>query len=335
MKRTCFASPGSVMITIMAIMVCVPGLVHADQNITQTFELKIGWNSLFTEVRPVVNDPDTLFEGTPIKKALTYYPENSPLQFIQDPDEAPWDKYGWSRWLPRGKRDAFIKNLFTIQPNQAYLLYCTEDYTLRLTGTPELKKQNWQPHAFNFVGFHVDETAPPTFFQFFEGSSAHSAFHIYYLHDNKWMRVKAPSGMNIASGQAYWVWCKGGSDHQGPMEVSLPGTGDELNFLPGVSELEIEVTNQAPNPLTFTLEPVSGNQVPLSLVKSVITEDTVVTYERFTSYSPEISLEPGETHNIRLAVYRREITADEVTGLLKLTDDIGNRVYIKVRAEKI
>ncbi len=119
------------------------------------------------------------------------------------------------------------------------------------------------------------------------------------------------------------------------MEIGLPGTGDGLNFLAAVDELEIEVTNRSPNPLTFTLESVSGNEVPLSLVKSVITEETVVTYEPFTSYSPEISLESGEKHRVRLAVRRKEITADEVTGLLKITDDLGDCYYIKVRAEKI
>ncbi|GEM_PF-2594092 len=111
------------------------------------------------------------------------------------------------------------------------------------------------------------------------------------------------------------------------MEIGLPGIGDGLNFLAAVDELEIEVTNRSPNPLTFTLESVSGNEVPLSLVKSVITEETVVTYEPFTSYSPEILLESGEKHEVRLAVRRKDITADEVTGLLKITDDLGDCYY--------
>ncbi len=320
-------------VIIMAIMLCVPGVALAAQEITQTFELKQGWNTVFTEIGLAETDPDVIFAGTPITLATTYHPENSPVQFIQDPDEAPWDKHGWSRWYPRGTREVLFKNLFTIQANQPYLLYCTEDHILQLTGTPQFKKQTWQPNAFNFVGFHVDETAPPTFAQFFEDSSAHAASRIYYLQGSRWLRVPDPSKVNIASGQAYWMWCEGGSDHQGPMEVNLPGRGDELNFLLGVNELKIEVTNPSPNSLTLTLEPVSGNEVPLCLMKSVVTEDTVVTYERFTSY--QTSLASGEKHNIRLTVYRREITADEVTGLLKLADDIGNRVYIKVRAEKI
>ncbi len=119
------------------------------------------------------------------------------------------------------------------------------------------------------------------------------------------------------------------------MEIGLPGTGDGLNFLAAVDELEIEVTNRSPNPLTFTLAPVGTLPVPLSLVTSTLTEETVVSYEPFTTYSPEVSLEPGEKHKVRLAVRRKEVTTDEVGGLLRICDDIGDCRYISVRAEKI
>ena len=320
---------------MIIIALTIPGLLHAGQEITQTLDLKAGWNAVHLEIGPAEADPDIIFEGTPVTQALTYYPKNSPVQFIQDPAETPWEKSGWSRWVPSDRPEALLKNLFALQANQPYLLYCDADHTLRITGTPAFRKQRWQPDSFNFVGFHTDKTAPPTFAQFFENSRAHAGLHVYYLHNSQWLRVADPSAVNITAGQAYWVWCKGGSDHQGPMEIGLPGTGDGLNFLAAVDELEIEVTNRSPNPLTFTLESASGNEVPLSLVRSVITEDTVVTYEPFTSYSPEMSLEPGEKHKVRLAVRRKEVTADEVTGLLKITDDLGDRYYIKVRAEKI
>ncbi len=148
--------------------------------------------------------------------------------------------------------------------------------------------------------------------------------------------MEYPAATNILSGQVYWVWCDGGSEYQGPTEVSLPGTGDGLNFLAAADELEIEVTNRSPNPLSFTLVPVSGRgSVPLSLKRSDVTAETVVSYERFVSYSPEVPLESGETHGITLGVRRKDITGSEVTGVLEITDDIGNSCYIKVRAEKI
>ncbi len=319
----------------IALVLSLPSLPQAGQEITQTFELREGWNAVFTEVAPTEADPDVVFAGTPVTQALTYHPKNSPVQFIQDPGETPWEKHGWSRWTPPGTPEALFKSLFAIQANQPYLLYCTADHTLQLTGIPEFREQKWQPDAFNLVGFHVDQTAPPTFAQFFEGSRGHAVSHIYYLHNNRWLRVADPSGVNITSGQAYWIWCEGGSNHQGPMELGIPGTGDGLNFLAAVDELEIEVTNRSPNPLTFTLAPVGTLPVPLSLVKSAITEETVVTYEPFTAYSPEVSLEPGEKHKVRLAVRRKDVTADEVTGLLRICDDIGDCHYIKVRADKI
>lgn len=312
----------------------VPGLLHAGQEITQTIELKKGWNSVFLYAEPAEPDPDAVFAETPVTQVLTYYPKNSPVQFIQDPAEAEWEKSGWSRWVPADRPEAVLKNLYALQAGQPYIVHSTSDFTWQITGTPQFRKHKWQPDSFNLMGFHVDPTVPPTFAQYFENSRGHAGLHIYYMHSNKWIRVSDPSGVNIESGRAYWVWCQGGSNHQGPMEVTLPGTGDGLNFLAAVDELEIDVTNRSPNPMSFTLEAVSGNEVPLSRVITNITEEEITTYEPFSAYSTNAS-EPGEKISIRLAVRRREITADEVTGLLKLCDDIGDCFHIPVRAEKL
>ena len=85
---------------MLIIALTVPGLLHAGQEITQTLDLKAGWNAVYLEIGPAEADPDVIFAGTPVTQALTYYPKNSPVQFIQDPAETPWEKSGWSRWVP-------------------------------------------------------------------------------------------------------------------------------------------------------------------------------------------------------------------------------------------
>lgn len=310
------------------------GSLRADATRTQTIDLVEGWNAVFLEVTPAETDPEAAFEDTPVVQAATFFAGHSPVLFIQDPEETNWSRPGWHRWAPPGTPASRLNNLYALQSDRAYLLYSTADYTWRVTGTVRFLKRRWIPDSFNLTGFHVDETTPPTFAQFFEGSDAHSSLRIYGLTGNQWTRITDPSATNIASGRAYWVYCDGGSNHQGPLKLSLPGSGDILDFSGPLHELEIEIFNGSPNPLSFTITPVAGNPVPLLLAKRNIRGERVVTYEPLTTYAPA-ALERGEKDRIRLAVRRGEITDEVVFGLLKIADDLGNRFYIQVRAERL
>lgn len=328
MKTTC-----GLMITALSVLLAF-GAAGADTTRTQTIDLVRGWNSVFLEVAPEDPAPDAVFAGTPVAQAIAYFPKLSPVLFIQDPDETRWEKSGWHRWAPPGNPEAVLNDLYRIQANKTYILFSTADYTWRITGDPRFRKRKWRPDSFNLVGFHVDESAPPTFAQFFGMSRAHVGLKAYRLIDNQWRRILDPSAANIVSGRAYWVYCDGGSNHQGPLKITLPGSGDGLGFTGPLHEREIEILNNSPNPLSFTVETLPGNEVPLSLVQKDLTAETVVSYAPFTAYSPASPLEPGETVRVRLAARRKEIEKDAVSGLLKITDDLGDRFYVPVRAEK-
>ena len=278
--------------------------------------------------------PDAVFAGTPVTQAVAWFPKNSPVSFIQDPGEALWEKSGWHRWAPPGTPEAAINNLYKIQANRAYILYSTADYTWEVTGVPIFWWRTWQPDSFNFTGFHVDETAPPTFEQFFGGSRAHSPLRVYTLVNNQWLRIADPSAVNIASGRAYWVYCNGGSNHQGPLKITLPGFSGELGFSGPLQEREIEFFNHSPNPISFKVEVLPGSGVPLSLVQKDLTADQVNSYSSLTVYE-SAPLEPGEKLYLRLAARRKEIVEEAVAGMIKFSDDLGNRFFITVPVDKL
>jgi len=321
----------------------------ADDTRQQTIQLREGWNAVFLAVEPTDNTPAAVFAGASVELALTHYSPLSPAQFIADVDEIDWKKSGWYRWIPADKPEAVWTNLRGLSANRPYLIKCSTAHTLEIVGRPSVAKPKWQPDAFNFVGFHVaDGTGQgPTFAQWFEGSSAHRDARFYALDGDCWKRVAAPANANIASGTAYWVWCEGGSEHPGPVHVKLPGVGDELTFPPEANDVPVEITNRSPNPLTVTVEQVPGGSANVGgglwtatrdqalMPLSRVTYDPVdgTGYEPFTSVTETI--EAGQTVTVKLAIRQLDIEEPSITGLLKISDDLGNVIYAPMRAEKL
>ncbi len=330
-----FNRPILFLITVTAAILILSSVrADAGWTIPQMIQLKAGWNSVFLTVEPVDAKPDAVFGGHPVDKVLTYYPRTTSVQFIQDPDEVPFNDPGWHRWFRQGTEEAFLNNLFALQANQGYLIHCTQDVQLEVNGIPIFRSMKWQPDSFNFTGFHVNPAAPPTFEKYLGGAAAFSDGYIYYLKNDQW--TLADKADPIAPGRAYWIFCDGGTEFRGIPEIDLPAPGDSLTYIPSAVELSIKVTNRASAPISFQVEAVpnaAGDpDVPLSLV--TFAPETGKVYTPFTAYSSETPLEPGKTETIRLAVRRAELSAGPVKSLLKITDStIGGMYYIPVMAE--
>ncbi|MBF0452261.1 MAG: hypothetical protein HQK75_16280 [Candidatus Magnetomorum sp.] len=323
---------------LLMIVIWMSGTAFAGLTRIQTIDIHAGWNAIFLEVEPDQPDPDLLFAETSIKQVLAYYTKISPVQYIQSPDEIEFKQNGWYRWVPSEHPESILNNLHRLQANHAYLVFSETNYTWNLTGTPFFQNRIWQPDSFNFTGFHVDPQAPPTFFQFFEGSKSHEKLIIYTLNQNNWEKIEYPSETNITSGKAYWVYCTGGSEYQGPMKIILPSPDNALSYYLTNPLYEIRIVNQSPNPLSFTMMPLlntneNNTPVPLSII---IYSDTMQKgFEPFTAYTPENSIEAGDFSQIKLAIRRKEINQDSVSNLLKIMDDVGDVFYVKVWAENI
>jgi len=323
-------------ITYSLVFIMVPVMAMANKTITQTIHLKAGWNSIFLEVIPDEPDPDILFKDSPITQVLTIYTNESSVEFIEDPDEVSWKSNTWFRWIPSNAPEALLKTLHALNENQGYIIYSNDDYTLNIDGQPYIRKRQWQPDAYNLVGFFVDPVAPPTFAQYFAGSKSHENLRVFTLIDGIWRQIEKPELENITSGKAYWVYCEGGSDYSGPLQIKLPGANDYLNFGRTITEWEIDFANRSPNPLSFSVTPVSNDQdnetVPLSTIS--YTKITLKVYEPFTHTTSPIVMEAGQSVQFGLSVRRNMIQTDSVSSLIKISDDLGNRFFVPVTADK-
>jgi hypothetical protein len=308
--------------------------VRADVLRTQTIELRQGWNAVFLEVEPPNTNPDAVFAGTPVDVVARYFPMSSPVQFISDPADAPWNKPGWGVWYSTNRPDAFLTSLHALHGNKACLVHATANHLWRVTGKVAFTRIRWQADSFNLLGFPVDEQAPPTFDRFFAGAGGLIGQRIYRL-DNKgrWLPVTTPTTTTVRTGEAYWVYCQGRTDYQGPLDVKGPGLG-MLDFGATGSTLQVDLLNTLSSPASVTVERVSDTgDLPLArVVRDLSTLQT--SYPELAPVTALSSLEAGTPDFLRLQVRREAMTAAEQVCLLKLTSSQGVRFWIPVRAAR-
>src|SRR5436190_8895501 len=233
----------------------------AEHSRTQQVSLQRGWNAVFLEVAPENTDPAAIFAGLPIDVVATYLSRSSSAQFLTDPGAKMFKDAGWGVWYAESRPDAFLKTLHTIAGMQAYLIRVTADCVWSVTGTVQSQETTWTPNSYNLVGFSVHAQAPPTFAQFFSGSSAHNHNKIYRLANGAWRRVSNPAAETMRSGEAFWVYCQGNSTYRGPVRVE---TKTRHGVLLNGGTARLTLRNETGYPITPTLEHIvqGTNSVP-------------------------------------------------------------------------
>lgn len=315
-------------ISLLLIVTFLSGFANAAER-TQVIPLKKGWNAVYLEVDPVVENQDlsAFILGTqdpasvPIEVIATYFDKIDQIQFNSSVDEINWNQASWRKWVHDQQPDAFLSNLYDLQAGRSYLVKASADYDWSITGDVRRIYKTWHPNTYNLTGFQVGAMAP-SFHTLFEGSKTASGLAstvIYTLKDNQWEKVSLPDTA-VDKGKAYWVYNNGESDFQGKLSVYMesdPKGTTGLDFLDHLPTQTITLENTSDGALTASLSLVD-NQVPLSLVTSDDLEDLV--YTPVTADITSISVPAGDTVDVVLSVRRDEITdKTEKTGLLKVT----------------
>ena len=232
---------------------------------TQTITLRAGWNAVFLEVQPEPSECDTNFAGMPIESAWGWNRRFSPVQFIQDPSTLVPQQPDWLVWLPVTNALAKDRNLFILQGGKPYLIKLSDTaapVTWTVRGRATVRKYDWVSDSFNFVGFGVDQVAPPTFHAFFQHSLAHSNQPLYQLNAaGNWTQVTAPGSVTMQNGQAFWIYTKGQSDYAGPIQVTLEQRAG-LDFGRVVQEQTLRVRNVSSAPRTVIVRPLNSTTPP-------------------------------------------------------------------------
>ncbi len=304
-----------------------------SQTREQSLELHAGWNSVFLEVEPADVNPQAVFANTPIDTVARYFPRTSPVQYITDPAEAPWNEPGWGVWYASSRPESVVSSLHAIHGNKPYLVHTPSACTWKVSGGVAFQRLSWQADSFNLMGFGVDEQSPPTFERLFAGAGGRIGQRVYRLDDaGKWQPVTLPATTAIRSGEAYWVYCRGKTDYQGPIEVRVPGLS-ELNFGNSGSRLDIEFFNPATEPASVRVEVVPGSG-DLPLAQVVRSLSTLQTSYPELSPTTELTVPSGQLEMLRLEVRREAMSAAAQTRLLRVTTSCGQRYWVPVRAQR-
>jgi hypothetical protein len=315
---------------LTTIVVLSSARVFADTTRTQTISLHKGWNAVQLQVTPADNSPSTVFAQTPIAIVATYFGARSAAQFIQNPTATEWKKEGWGVWYATGRADAFLSTLNGIAGNRAYLVCAKQDFTWNITGEVTAGKVQWKSDSFNLVGFCLDPVSPPTFDKFFSGSTAHRPCRIYQLINDQWVLVANPVTTTMRSGEAYWIYCKGGSDYQGPLSATSP-TG-KLSLSGSPAEAVLSFVNQTTDPMNITVTTVvSGSGLPLSYCVRGVTTAKIsdLIFDLPATYSLP-TLEAGQGTGLYLRLRRDQMTSASQSALLKISTDSGVQMWLPV-----
>ncbi len=305
----------------------------ADTTRTQTIPIQQGWNAVYLEVEPEDNRTDAVFEGAPVTMAATYFHRYSVISVPTDPGQTPFEKEGWGLWYSPDQPAAFAKNLYYLKAGRAYLIRSDADFQWTVTGAVKYRPPRWRPDSYNLVGFTVDPQSPPTFEQFFRGSPAHADHRIYRLAGGEWKQVAKPTEEFILPETAYWIYCKGGSNFTGPLEVRIP-YGDSLDFGNKATRLEMRFINRSSDPVNVTVINLGGGVgLPISYeVRDLSKGETVL--RPLTGGYDAGTLESGGFMKLVFDVHRELFSESQASTVLRISDGVSGYYDVPVTAEK-
>jgi hypothetical protein len=304
------------------------GLTSANaQQLTQTFNLHPGWNSIFLEVDPTDRTPTNLFAGLPLAGVWTWSERVSATDFIQNPNATGWNHTSWLAYFPPDSAQAPLANLYAVQPRRAYLVKVigNSNLTWSVTGRPSVLSGPWSPDQYNLRGFPVDPDQPPTFVDFFRWSTAHydntaGRLEAIYRLDpaGTWSAVNPTDHMH--RGEAYWVYTRGASSYVAPFSLETT-TGDGLDFGASLSQCNVLIHNVSGLATTVRFDSANGNPAGLVLYDPGITNS-------LPPFAGSTQLVPPQ-QSVKLSVRLNRTAAVAMGGnLLSVSDGAGTRFYV-------
>jgi hypothetical protein len=300
------------------------------QNVTQSFNLQAGWNSVYLEVQPTDNSTATLFANQPVASVWARAERISSTDFIQDASEATFNRAGWLAWFPPSRPEAFVGNLFAVQANRAYLIKANSAFTLTLSGRPSARQPGWVPDKYNLRGFPVNAAAPPTFKNFFRYSAAHFDVSLDRMQgafrlgaNGQWTAVANSDALR--AGEAYWIFSKGASDYSGPLGLEFD-TGNGLDYGLETDQLNLGLRNRTTGGQIVTIRDLTGN--PALGIRQF--SPTLGAQWPPLASPFALNVNAGSTETLRLSIVRGVLNSTTYETTLEITDTTGTRHWLPV-----
>jgi hypothetical protein len=318
-----------------AVLLVLAGLPSSARSLEQVIDLEPGWNAVFVRLDPQVNDIEAVFADLPVKSVWRYIPDDRGAEFVADPAEGLQNLDGWFGWFPEPRPEAFLSNLFTISGNTAYLIEMegADTHQITITGDPVFRPPRWRSNAFALTGLPVSPDQPPTFFEFFETSGAHSGQPFYRLRpDGTWELIEQPATTFVDANAAYWIRTNGNSRYQGRMALVLE-QDDRLEYGRALDEIQIVLRNQGNLDGSFQIQRLSGTDLPLRF----LLEDPETDEQGWPALPDTLvrQVDAGSEVFLTLGIRRDEMTSDRMEQSFAITDEHGGRILLHAGADTI
>jgi hypothetical protein len=311
------------------------GRGHAACVSQQNITLQPGWNAIYIGVDPDIKDLATVFSGIPVASVWRWRPDQGGAQFIADPAEGLDSLTGWFGWYPAGKPEAFLSNLYRLEPNTAYLVKLdgTQSRQITVTGAPIYAPREWQTDAYTLTGITSDSSNPPSFAEYFAGSDAHQGQPFYKLGtDGRWTLVTSPATETLAPNRAYWIRTSGNSQWSGPLRVVLE-QGESIDFGAALDRSRVVLRNLSGANGSFTLNRLGGSTLPLAYEQS----DPVARTTSYPALGNQLVLAAAADTDtfLTLAPKRNEFTQNHHRQTFAISDEQGSCVLLDVSADSL
>jgi hypothetical protein len=330
------------------------------QWLTQSFDLKSGWNAVFLHVDADYSTLDSLIGSDSSNPIIEVWRWNPPAttQFSDSPAN-PNPGSEWSSW----SRTRPGSSLQRLAGDTAYLVRVgvnAPTYTWTLKGRPVPPRHQWTVSGLNFVGFSTVPVNAPRFDAFLAQSPELRSLvpEIYYYPGGDLGAgnpVKLlPSlfrALAVKRGQAFWIRADDVfNQYFGPFEVIL--NGNSVDFSDTRSAAPVRLRNLTTNTVTVNLtlapsEAAPAGQAGIVAVPPLIIRgdfnatnlvygQTNLPVAGVRSWTLAPANTPGSEIEVVLGLNRAAITTapgSMLAGVLRFTDGFGfSQVNVGVSA---
>lgn len=241
------------------------------QWVTQTLQLKPGWNSVCLWINPVAGELSDVFANSAVRSVWQWDRRYTSVQFQTDPTKLLPEDPHWQYWYPPTSLASFLSSIKSLVGGESYLIELpatAAPLTITLKGKPILPTPNWVPYEMNFVGFPSGPAPGPYFLDYFRGCTQIDVSTTYdpgiytVKSSSASLPVTAPARTRMERGVAYWVRLQDVTGFVAPFTIDGLGNG-LMDFGTEVQEHTFTIANASTSAVQVVLSPAASESPPL------------------------------------------------------------------------
>jgi hypothetical protein len=236
------------------------------QWMTQTVELKQGWNAVFLTVQPVPASCDAVFADAPVERVTMWNRVKGGTEYISDVSEELPRPSDWLVWRPASNPESRLNSLSMLMAGSSYLINMSAPATLNIKGRAVLVHPEWLPNEMTLTG--VPTAGGVNFADWFRhsdeiGVDAGDGGAIYEIRtDGSEFQVYRPSVVDIKTGEAYWIKTGQVLNFDGSLGVTLDNGEDWIDFGSDLVTCKLRLKNNSGEMRTVSIEVMDSESAP-------------------------------------------------------------------------